>query len=202
MSNKINILLAFYGILIFAGIICCKRNCKEFEIVINPNSERPPLIKITGKDSSKCVYQAYVYIMLKDCTIDSRGELFLKNDAFYLNVKDPSINNLRYFDFKKSLNEDYTIPITILDKKYSIKASVEEIVNWKEGIEVYVFRFQETYYYLDRPLDVILLCSKENGILGSYLTTYENENKILIAPGGEILKDYIDYSDYKIRYLK
>lgn len=198
---KKNILI-ISGMIFMIGVSCNNKDCKELEIIEYFDSNRLPIINMISNSSNGCSCQINMYVMFDDYTIDSKGKIFYKDNAFYIDIETPMVNNLRYFDFEKSINEEYIIDFSINNKKYFIKASIEQKVIWKDGIEVYVFRFKDTYYYYNKSLDTIILCSKENGIIGSYLTTKEEGKSLLIAPGGEILREYIDYSNYEIRYLK
>lgn len=71
-------------------------------------------------------------------------------------------------------------------------------------MEVYVFKMYGSISYGESDFDVVFFVTREHGVIGSFITTEErtdNGSKVMISPGGYILKDHIDYSNYEVKKL-
>ena len=164
-----------------------------------------PIIHITGVDSvdrDHCIYSIDLNIWFKESYISSRGKLYSDSEAFYLMSINPATEYVKYFDFSKSVGDHYDISLKVNNQKHLINASVEKIVDTENKSLVHVFRFKNTFYYEYKAYDTVILASITEGILGSYFSSYYNNEEYMLSPAGDILEDYIDYSKMELRTLR
>lgn len=203
--RKNNIEIVFSLFFMFYFVCCIKKNECSIEYMDTFYSAKKPIIYITGIDKSvadSCIYNININIWFSDNSLSSDGKLYKEEEAFYLKSITPRTRYIKYFDFSKSLGEGYDIELIINDKKYQIDALIERIVKTKNYGIVHLFRFKNTYYYLDKAYDTVVLASLTKGILGSYFSVYDNNVQYMFSPAGELLEKQIDYSTLELRELK
>lgn len=108
-------------------------------------------------------------------------------------------------DFNSQKNSKRIIKIKLGNLIKSYESVVENIVITKENIVVRIFRIKKLHklhdFFGGKVLDVILFATEEHGIIGSYLNDIEGKTNWIVSEHGDILKDYIDYSNYKFGAL-
>ena len=193
----------FCVLLLFACMSDEKSECfidypKEFK------TRDSPIIHITGIDSvdkEHCIYSIDLNIWFEGYQLSSRGRLYSNSEAFYLMSVDPTTEYVKYFDFSKPVGSIYNILLPVNNQDYLINASIEKVVNIDKD-KVHVFRFKNTFYYEDEAYDTIILASITKGILGSYFSSYYDNEEYMLSPSGDILEEHIDYSKMEVRTLR
>ena len=125
---------------------------------------------------------------------------YYDDSAFYIKPELQNGDFVKYFDFTKKVGEVYIIPLIVNNIKHTIEVLVEKSYRWKDGI-VYVFRFRNTYYYLNEPYDSVIFASIENGIMGSYISGFYEGAEFMVSPSGEVVNDMVD-STMEIRVFR
>jgi len=155
-----------------------------------------------------CAYNVFTFLPLNDSTISHKGILTIDKKCIYLQMTDIKTDKFPLIKFSSSIGEDTEIKIKYGNETITKINTLENIITTKNGIKVYVFKFHKLFYlFVDNnrladKLDVVLFATEAHGLIGSYLTGIERDKKIMIAPAGEILADYIDYSEYEMRLIQ
>ena len=183
-----------------------KNDC--LQSVNHDNSEyfRQPYIKIDSTISTDtgCIYIASTYIFLD--SIYTRQILLRKNDRQLLaKTIQPESKEFVLFNFNQPINKRKKIAIQYQDSLIqNFECGLENKICMKNSDTAFVFKIEDFYYYyhdgieFTSSLDVVFFITEQNGIIGSYLTDDTNDStEIFISPGGNILKDYVDYSSFK-----
>ena len=181
-------------IFVYMFVLSACLSDKTSECLINYSSEfktiNPPVIYITGVDSIKrdrCIYSIKLNVWFRDYQLVSSGKLYSDSNAFYLKSIDPETEYVKYFDFSKSVGDQYDISLSINRRNYLINVFLDKIVNTKNMNKVHVFRFKDTFYNEDKAYDTVILASMEEGIIGSYFSSCYNDLEYMLAPSGDIL---------------
>ncbi len=162
---------------------------------------RKPYISIdsTIKTITGCKYIATTQIFL-DSVAAWQINLRKCGNKIYIKTILPESKEFVFFDFEIPLNKKRSIQIHYQDSLLQTFESVlESKLQLKDNSTVYLFRVYDFYYYehnvgeFSSPFDVMFFITEENGIIGSYLT---DDTKLIVSPAGNILTEYIDYSDY------
>jgi hypothetical protein len=156
-----------------------------------------------------CMYEVFTFIPLNDSTISHKGLMTLDRDIIYLQMTDIETGKFPFIKLSGYLGKEEEIKINYRDGTVRKKYTLENIVTTNDKTEVLVFRFHEFFYVFfdnntipDDKLDVVFFATKEHGLIGSYISGYEDNEKIMISPAGEILADYIDYTEYSMRLIQ
>jgi hypothetical protein len=178
--------------------ICFKNYPKKSEF------DRKPIFSIdsTITSNSDCLYYTSTLIILKDSSTSFKEVFRFKNNKILVTLLDPKSNEFTLFDLNSKLKQKSKIEIQYLNKKKIFTCTLEKRIITKENLEVNIFRIDKWAKYYSASFDAVLFVTKEHGVIGSYLTDIEEDGtKTMIAPAGEILQEYIDYSKYEIRRL-
>ena len=127
---------------------------------------------------------------------DLEASFYLSNDKFIMRFLDPESEEFPLFDLNLKDSISTTIKVIFSDTIDSLKCIHLKQFLTKEKLEVHVFRIENFQCNENRCLDCVFFVTKQYGVIGSYLTTIDTGKKIIIAPRGEIFKDYIDYSGF------
>ena len=179
--------------------VCFKKYPKKSEF-----ERRKPLFSIDSitTSDSDCLYYTSELVKLADSSISIREVLKFKNNKILATLIEPKSNEFILFDLDSKLNQKRKIEILYLNKKKVFTCTLEKKIITKENLEVNVFKINNWADYYDSHFDAIFFVTKEYGIIGSFITDVEKDGtQSMIAPAGEILKEYIDYSKFAIRRL-
>ncbi len=182
--------------------ISCKKNYDCFEKYENKSKHwGKSFIKIKSSETSEngCIYQVQTYISINDSVSINKAKLYLKNRKIYMNCEDLKIDDFLLFDLTLSEKKEYEIKIRFNDKTKIFQCSYENDYLIKKNIKVKKFRIKNIFLYqpdFDEnkyfPMDGVFFVTENYGIIGDYLI---GDNDWIISPSGNILEDYIDYSD-------
>lgn len=178
--------------------VCFKNYPKKSEF------DRKPFFSIdsTITSNSDCLYYTSTLIILKDSSSSFKEVFRFKNNKILVTLLDPKSNEFILFDLNSKLKQKSKIEIQYLNRKKNFTCTLEKRIITKENFEVTIFRIDKLAEYYSDSYDAVLFVTKEHGVIGSYLTDIEEDGtKTMIAPAGEILQEYIDYSKYERRRL-
>ena len=165
-------------------------------------------IDSTLDSKNGCQYIASSFIPLGNSTISYKSLIFYSNEKIFMRLIDKKTNTFVLFDFKSKINKPHEINIEYRNQVFKYNCTLQEKVFTKEYIEVFVFKIEDLFnFYEDgefiKSEDVMFFATIEYGIVGSYISGIEKDGqKIMIAPAGEILSDYIDYSNVELRLIQ
>jgi hypothetical protein len=201
-----NLLIAIF----FPLILVC---CKESHTCLTKYDKQSEFTKrlfieidTTLEPNEDCKYNAVTSIPLADSSYSDNSLFYLEDDKFYMRLKNPTSEDFIIFDMGLPMPQAYKIEIHYQDTVMRFDGRFEKKLITHDNLEVRVFRIKNLFcYYPDdfcSPLDVVFFVTKDHGVIGSYLSGFENNGQeILIAPAGDIFKEYLDYSKIKLRYL-
>ena len=152
---------------------------------------------------TKNLYYTNTGIMLND-TFSTKQSICLRKNKFIAKSASPKSEDFVLFDLDSKKNENKNIEIKYLNSKKNFNCILQDKIITKEKLEVYIFRIKDWGRYPESlVLDLIVLVTKKYGVIGSYYTDNNLEaEKIMIAPAGDLLNEYIDYSKVKLTTLK
>lgn len=207
------ILITFSVIVLFFGFSGCREKNSCFtNLTFSSKTYSNPFFSIDTVIDSKngCEYITTTPFILKEKHFCDSAKLYLKDDRIYMQLLKPKSNEFVLFNFQLDKGIKDTIRIVYEDpKKLYINNLAEytyflkDIVKKEPKSPVYLFQVQNfdswrhDYNSPIRQFDVVFFVSKEEGFIGSYLIDGTDNEKHYIEPRGNIMKDYIDYSDYK-----
>lgn len=189
----------------------CSNSNKCFnEYPIKSEFYKPTYISVDSSmvEEKGCIYFVSTQIPLADSSFSFYGRMSFINNKFCLQLITPKSNDFVLFDMGLKDSQVKKIEITYQDQKKSFDCIYEKKIITKEQIEVRVFKVIDLYYYhhsmeFSCSLDVVFFVTRDFGIIGSYLTDIDLDgSEVMISPAGEILKDYIDYSNLELRTLE
>ena len=186
------------------AFLCMVFQCERCKIeLLEFTKNDGPFIYIKGyKGHCTYVYEGQFWIQGRH--LISGGKISFEDDALFITIDALESMPIRYFDFEKKPGDEYWISIE--SKKLPIYtkfvAKVDSIVKSSNGNWVHVFRIVRGFSNDGHESDLVFLVSKENGIIGSYISDIENQIKIMAVPRGDILRDVIDYSEIELRSIK
>jgi hypothetical protein len=202
-------------ILILLLIISCKNVCRKETMLNYPknfhsNIEIPHIVidsvRLTKFD---CHYYVSLILCLKNLTL-CEGILDIDSNYFYLTLKIPESSRFKLFDLNLSIGQSYQTNFNYrIDKeefeKY-VNISVEKIFKDESSNRtVYMFLAKDLYCSDGNLLDIVYFVTRENGVIGSFLSYSTDTSKTAIEyylqPRGELFEKYIDYSLFKLRVL-
>jgi hypothetical protein len=176
---------------------------------LNSYIEKPYFsIDSTIKSGRGCKYFTRVYIPVPDSSISWESIMIFKGKKVYMKLVDIPSKTFILFDFDLDVGEYSEIRIKFKDGEKRFQTSLLDKITTKEQIEVFIFKIKDLLYLYDdfkfiKSEDVVFFVTEQNGIIGSYVSGIEKDGqKIMIAPAGEILSDYIDYSDLELRLIQ
>lgn len=191
-------------VLIVVSIFSCTSNkdCGNIEFTdFEREFVQTPLFYIKNMYSYKCPiiynFQLNIYYN-EDVFLEKEVKMIFESNSFKI------LENHDYVDFlnlNSKKGEFYSINVNERGKNYKIITKLQDTINYNSQ-KFYIFRFKNVYNYYGHKLDNIVICTKKNGIIGSYFTDSDEKIKTIISPIGNILKDVIDYSAYQKRVLQ
>lgn len=178
---------------------------KDFDTTEYPVSgiSVKPYIDIykTTETDSGCIYSAMTKIFLD--TIPYNHIMFYKRGTMMVaKLTEIKSQEFTLFDYSLNVNENFEILIKYNDsltQKYV--ATLCDKIKLENNDIAFVYRIHDFFYwyhdYGNSPLsmDVILFITDRNGIIGSYIEARDRDGSVsMIAPSGNILSEYTDYS--------
>jgi hypothetical protein len=185
----------------------CNKNIEKVCFKNYPNKsefDRKPIFSIdsTITSNSDCLHYTSDLIRLADSSTSVKQVLMFKNNKIFAKLVDHKSNEFILFDLDSKINQKREIEILYLDKQKIFTSTLEKRIITRDNIQVYVFRINNWADYYEAYFDTMFFVTKEYGVIGSFITDVEEDGtKSMIAPAGEILKEYIDYSKFAIRRL-
>jgi hypothetical protein len=187
-------------------LVSCENLNTQIEQYLKKNaSERIPVFSIdwSANLQTKNLYYTNAGIILKD-TFSKKQSICLRKNEFIAKLINPKSEDFVLFDLDSKINENKNIEIDYLNSKKNFNCILQDKIITKEKLEVYIFRIKDWGRYPESlVLDLIVLVTKKYGVIGSYYTDNDLEaEKIMIAPAGDLLNEYIDYSKVELATLK
>lgn len=179
---------------------CTKdKECGKIEYVDFSKDEEKPLIFITRIISKDCpsIYGLKMNFSNKSINIDKEYKMIFEDSIFKIKTTDKyeSLLNL-----KCKSGDFYTVHLVNEKKDYYLKIESEENILHLNKM-YYVFRFKNVFNYFNHSIDAVIFCTKKEGIIGSFYTSSDKKEKIMIRPIGNILNGIKDYNNYEKREL-
>jgi hypothetical protein len=156
----------------------------------------------------RCEYYTETFIALDENTISYKAALYIEDNQIIARLLDLKSEPFTLFDFQATKGKINQIEIEVDSKRFYRECSLEDIITKEEGVMVFVYKIEELFYFfaddsVKRKEDVFFFVTKEYGIIGSYISSIENDGQeIIIAPAGDILAKYIDYSNVELRLIQ
>lgn len=192
-------MLKYITLLILVSLISCNQSNKKLEkYIINSENNREPFFAIDS-EKSKNIYITKIMEFNYDSIYVTKFSFYVSNDKFYAKSLKPETEYFVLFDFNAKLNETKKIIIKAKEKIKTFDCTLEKQIQTNKNLNIKVFRIQKwaklSNFFGGLEMDVIVFLSDKHGVIGSYYESLDKYNKkIMIAPAGEILKNYIDYS--------
>jgi hypothetical protein len=161
-----------------------------------------PFIYITN-EIRNCVFSYKGQFWFEGEAIISDGEMFFEDDSILLTINAIKSSKIKFFDFSKDIGEEYKVLFcpknSILKTDVAFQVTIEEIFTTTNGVEIFMYRMHKAFVLDDVASDIVFFVSREKGIIGSYISDFDNGVELVISPRGDILKNVIDYShkEYK-----
>ncbi len=176
----------------------------EYDDKINYSGSFDLTIDSLSESKLGCQYFVSTAIELRESFI-GKALMYQQSDKIYLRGIDPvQTEDFVLFDFNLRPQQVQEVKIFHNGLHSTFNYSLEKKITINDGPEVYIFRTLELRSYEGMSLDVMFFITKEHGVIGSFTTTEERTEEgeeIMISPRGNILKDYIDYSNFALREL-
>jgi len=211
--------IKYFLLLLIIGLFACndtekcfKPYVKEFNQFHNPYYDWgfnlyfriDSILHIEGR----CEYYTETFIALDENTISYEAALYIESNQIIARLLDLESEPFTLFDFQAPRGKINQIEIEVDSKRFYRECSLEDSITIKDGVMVFVFKIKEFFYFfadeeIKKKEDVYFFVTKENGIIGSYISSIENDGQeIFISPAGDILARYIDYSDVELRLIQ
>lgn len=201
MSNRFKLLVILFTLLFVAAVRCVSEFC-EIEYPQFKSKDDAPFIYISER-VGRCTYGIKAYIHAGGKEIISGGELQYRANAFYLTIDSLSTSKVKLFDFSQDVGDEYFVLFDRLSKTSGqMQMSVENIATSKKGSKIYIFRLKGAFIYDGDSNDMVFFVSRENGIVGSYISSYFEGLELVVAQRGDILLDELDYTSKEFRILE
>ena len=198
--NKITALaLVTFSVLIFFSCsvqTTCLEDYKEFiGYTYSPN------ISIEDKliNNGNCEFKVRFTLCIGDETYLDEGIMIIRKDKYYLQSSKGMFEEFKIFDLKLNIDEKFNArfkySINSLDGVMTYAISLIDQAYWNDK-KVYIFRVEDSFCESNYQYDQVFFITKENGIIGSYISAIDNDQvEWIYSPRGEILKDILDYSN-------
>jgi hypothetical protein len=185
----------------------------DFDTTVYPISDhfKKPYIAIieTEVTDSGCIYHARTNICI-DSVAYNNIILYKRKNEIIGKLTDIESKEFKLFDFNYETNKPHNITINYCDSlTQSFQAIIESKIIMKNNETAYIYRIKDFFYWFHNgydfttSADVILFITKKQGIIGSYIEGNDLDGSTcMIGPAGNILSDYIDYTEIKMRYLQ
>jgi len=169
-----------------------------------------PFISIDSisKSEEGCEYYVSTNMSTTGTSLVWNALMYQSDNVYYFRWLEPKSNEFILFDLNAELNRPYKASIQYSDSLFkTLDCELERIILFHNEVEVYVFHIKDIYNYYHgdeflSSLDVMFFVTAKHGVIGSYFTTTNLDGtEVLISPAGEILQDYIDYSNMKIEKI-
>ena len=172
-----------------------KKQLCEFDQESFGEVKAPFLRKLESAIDNPCKFRG-------DFWIDSTyyyltGAITRGDDAIRLDFDSIVTTPVNYFDFKT--REGDTYPVIFQFTGHAARQSVRlenifEPVAGNGKNRVYQFRVMDGYIFEDELFDVVFFVTMEKAVIGSLVSKFYDGKEWIMIPGGNILRDRIDYS--------
>ena len=195
-KNKIGIF--FFKLFLLLVVFSCvsSKDKINFESLSKASSES--FFRIRGENEHNN-YTIEMHLWLDNDFRKINGYLFLSNNSYYIKLDRLNMNYVEFLKFNLPVGSNYK---TVLNDSYSVDIEVAGRIPYEEKKNVTTFRLKNYFFYQGHPYDVVYLASIKKGVLGSYISRYENGVEYIGLQRGELLESLIDYSNKEFIMLK
>lgn len=194
---KIRLLILFC----LTSLLSCNHNDCQFKTLADFGNGKRPVFCI-DKHVEGCTYLADVYFWADSTPIASKAYVSKHDESLYVQILKPESPSVKFFDFKATIGKTYQVLIPFKEIKHSkVDIQLEKIYKNLSGGNVYKYVIFNGFNYFDQWLDEVVFIDVNRGFIGSYFKDPEDD-KYIIAPVGDILRNEIDYSNKEFRVLK
>ena len=168
-----------------------------------------------GYEKTPALYKDSIF---NDCSFIVKGDFKISDSIesikqrarisdkkFYIQPLDIDADEFIFLDFDNQKNSTRTIKIKCANITKSYESVLEDIVIIKENIKVRIFRIKKlaklSNFFGGAELDVVLFATEEHGVIGSYVNDKTGDKNLILGERGDILRDYIDYSNFEFGEL-
>jgi hypothetical protein len=141
-------------------------------------------------------------LWIDDQEVVLNGYLVFEELQFKITLDSLKAAPITFFDFSRRLGESYSFPIKIGKHKKKFKMRLEEIVATSYSNKVHQFRLIGGFETPELKCDLVFFADMKRGVIGSYISAFEENTEIVIAPRGNILRDSLDYSKKQFKIFQ
>ena len=195
-------MLKYINLLILVLFVSCGDSNQKLEKYNQCyENNRKPFFAIDS-EKPKNVYTTENMEFYFDSIYITKFSFYARNDKFFAKSLKPESDYFILFDLNAELNKNEKIIIKSGKKIKFFDCIFEKKIETKEKLKVGVFRIKKWAklpdFFGGLEMDIIVFLNIKYGVIGSYYELIEKNNeKVMIAPTGEILKNYIDYSQIR-----
>lgn len=201
--------MKFFITIFFAVLLSCisceqqhhKNECLK-DFLVYKNVKDTPALAIKNEQALKnCKYEIILLSTLVDGKTQLEGLMWLYDDAFYIELLDPSSVSFKLFDLNQEINKTKNVIIRLTESKgfdieREISVKFEAKYQTKNSDEiVFKYRISSLFKYEGDEFDIVYFITRSSGVIGSYISKINDMGtEIIIQPAGNILENQIDYS--------
>jgi hypothetical protein len=188
-SKKISVLLA--AIVVFSYSGCQKKeNCEFLEMPVFGINDQPYICFDTNRvNIPECEYSTVIDLWADTLHFFSPG--FVRKNGQKILLRTNKSSYVDFLDFDVAVGKSYEVQLPEQAREFGFTVLVESrFFSSDRSVYVNAFRIKDCFFYEGVKLDVVLLASLENGILGSHLVMHdsreEQSNEYFLHPKGSV----------------
>jgi hypothetical protein len=181
---------------------CSKPNDCLSPVKFAPDDQPLVYIQQPLHSGQPCSYSVRTVFQTNQGLIISDGVLVFENLKFKIKLESTEGGPITFFDFSKHVSEVYDLPIQIGRQKKVLNMRLENIIDTPFPNKVYQFRLIDGFARPGIKGDVVFFADMKRGVIGTYISDFEDNEEIIIAPRGNILRDSLDYSKKEFKILQ
>ena len=195
-------MLKYFTLLTLVLFVSCKDSNQKLENYNQSYENNKKTFFAIESENPKNVYITENMEFNFDSIYFTKFSYYARNDKFFAKSLKPETDYFMIFDLNAELNKSKKIVIKSGRKLKFFDCIFEKKIETKEKLKVGVFRIKKWAklpdFFGGSEMDIIVFLNSKYGVIGSYYELIEKNNeKVMIAPAGEILKNYIDYSQIR-----
>lgn len=160
-----------------------------------------PIITVDSIGFEDCAYHVTFYLDVYDVS----GIMYMGNEGIWIEPYKSSLKAFLLFDLRMKSGGRYVIELQDGENRKTNLQVKKEAIFHELDETVHLMRIRNGMDYEGYPLDMVFLVSARRGIIGSYLSTFPEENQKVdeyyINPWGEV-NEFIDFSRKERRVLE
>lgn len=182
-------------------MLSCSRpnNCLS-PIQFAPGDQPYVYIQHPHPSGQPCTYSVATQFQTDEGAVTSNGFLVFEDLKFKIKLDSAKGKPITFFYFSKHVGKIYHLPIEIGGRKKVLNMRLENIIDTPSPNKVHQFRLIGGFAPPGIKDDVVFFVDMKRGVIGSYISAFENTQEVIIAPRGNILRDSLDYSNKRFKH--